>query len=236
MESYGGNHLLTVLEYTISSTEMLRRAAWNAAHADSRGNRAATRTPGLVASKFLDIARSFEKAVECGYPAQVEKAAQHIVDALAGGNKLLVFGNGGSASDAQHLCAELVVRFQTTRRALPAIALSSDPAVLTACANDFSYADVFARQIEALGNAGDVALGITTSGRSPNVVQALRCARALGLSTVLLTGPQYGDAHEWSDIVMAAPGGNTARVQELHLASYHCICELIDKHFTNTPL
>jgi D-sedoheptulose 7-phosphate isomerase len=189
-------------------------------------------TPTLsVAERFLEIGKVFEKAAKSNFPAAVAEAARLLGDAYERGGKLLVFGNGGSASDAQHLCGELVVRFQKNRRALGAIALGSDAAVMTACANDFAYVDVFARQVEALGRAGDVALGISTSGSSPNVLKALQTARGQGLTTILLTGQKpLTNAGEY-DLVLAAPGENTARVQELHLAAYHMICELIETRF-----
>ena len=186
----------------------------------------------LVTRRFEEIALTFSAAVRTSYPALVSAAALMIVNALKRGKKLLVFGNGGSAADAQHFCGELIVRFQANRRALPAIALGCDGVVMTACSNDLCYEDVFARQIEALGAADDIALGISTSGNSPNVVRALTAARRQGMRTILLTGPKTGNACEFADLVLAAPGANTARVQELHLASYHSICEFVDSEFS----
>ena len=183
---------------------------------------------GWVARRFEENAAMFMAAARSAYPETVERAAECIANALVTGRKLLVFGNGGSASDAQHLCGELVVRFENRRRALPAIALVVDAAVLTACANDFSYEHVFARQIEGLGAPGDVALGISTSGTSANVLAGLRAARGIGMITILLTGPERIGVLREADIVLAAPGSNTARIQELHLASYHAICEAVD--------
>lgn len=184
-----------------------------------------------IATEFAEIGLQFSDAAAGGYPALIETAASLIGDALASGNKILTFGNGGSASDAQHICGELVVRFRTNRRALPAISLCSDPAVITACANDFSYEQVFARQIEALGRPGDVAFGITTSGGSPNVINGMKAARERELKTILLTGPSYGDARKYSDVVLGAFGANTGRIQLMHVATYHAICELIDLRF-----
>ena len=184
-----------------------------------------------VADRFREVADSVSQVVTSDYPKQVEAAAQMIVDAFRGGHKLLVFGNGGSAADAQHLCGELVVRFQCERRALPAISLCCDSAVMTACGNDFCYEDIFSRQIEALGAKGDIALGLSTSGASPNVMRAFGAARGQGLHTILMTGPKRTAAWDTCELVMAAPGRNTARIQELHLISYHLICELIDREF-----
>lgn len=155
-------------------------------------------------------------------------AAQAISDALKAGGKLLVFGNGGSAADAQHLSAELVGRFQKERTAMAAIALTVDGSVLTSVANDYSFKQVFARQVEALGRSGDVALGISTSGESPNVVTALQAARAQGLKTVALTGRDGGSVGRAADIHVNVPDQNTARVQEVHRTLLHVMCEVIE--------
>jgi D-sedoheptulose 7-phosphate isomerase len=155
-------------------------------------------------------------------------AAQALADALGAGRKLLVFGNGGSASDAQHLSSELVGRFQKERAALPAIALTVDTSILTAVANDYSFKQVFARQIEALGQPGDVALGISTSGESPNVVAALKTARERGLKTIALTGRDGGAVGAAAEIHVNVPDQNTARVQEVHRTLLHVLCEVIE--------
>jgi D-sedoheptulose 7-phosphate isomerase len=155
-------------------------------------------------------------------------AARAIADALAAGRKVLVFGNGGSAADAQHLAAELVGRFMRERAALAAIALTADTAILTSIANDYSYKQVFARQIEALGQAGDVALGISTSGESPNVSTALQLARDRGLKTIALTGRDGGSVGAAAEIHVNVPDENTARVQEVHRTLLHVMCELIE--------
>ena len=158
----------------------------------------------------------------------VARAAEAIRSALDSGNKLLVFGNGGSAADAQHMAAELVNRLQRERAALAAIALSTDTSILTSVANDYSFDRVFVRQIEALGRAGDVALGISTSGRSPSVVTALEAARARGLKTIALTGHDGGAAGAVADIQVTVPSESTARIQEVHRTLIHAICELIE--------
>jgi len=141
-----------------------------------------------------------------------------------------VFGNGGSASDAQHLSAELVGRFMKERAAMPAIALTVDTSILTAIANDYSYKQVFVRQIEALGRAGDVAMGISTSGESPNVIAALQAARAQGLKTIALTGRDGGGVGRAADIHVNVPDQNTARVQEVHRTLIHVMCEVVEAH------
>lgn len=158
----------------------------------------------------------------------VRDIADRICTALEAGGKVLTFGNGGSAAEAQHLAGELLGRFRATRRPLPAIALSSDPSVVTCIANDFSYEDLFARQVEALAEPGDVAIGITTSGRSENVVRALRAARERGALTVAWTGADPGPAGEAAEIVLAAPSATTARVQEVHTLAMHTICVAVD--------
>jgi D-sedoheptulose 7-phosphate isomerase len=156
-------------------------------------------------------------------------AARAMADAVRAGRKLLVFGNGGSAADAQHLAAELVGRFQKERVALPALALTVDTSVLTSVANDYSFKQVFARQVEALGRPGDVALGISTSGESPNVVAGLHAAKAQGLKTIALTGRDGGSVGQAADIHVNVPDQNTARVQEVHRTLMHVMCEVIDE-------
>ena len=156
------------------------------------------------------------------------KAAQAIGDAFEAGHRLLVFGNGGSAADAQHFAAEFVGRFQRERRAVPAVALTTDTSILTAIGNDYAFDRVFARQIEALGASGDVAFGITTSGGSPNVLEAFRVARARGLTTVALTGRDGGEAARLADIHVNVADPSTARVQEVHRTQLHAICELVE--------
>jgi D-sedoheptulose 7-phosphate isomerase len=155
-------------------------------------------------------------------------AAQAIAEALGAGGKLLAFGNGGSAADAQHLAAELVGRFQKERAAIPAMALTVDTSVLTSVANDYSFKQVFARQVEALGRPGDVAIGISTSGESPNVLAALQVAKAQGLKTIALTGRDGGSVGRAADIHVNVPDQNTQRVQEVHQTLIHVLCEVIE--------
>jgi D-sedoheptulose 7-phosphate isomerase len=165
-------------------------------------------------------------------PQPVVDAAQVIVAALARGGKLLVFGNGGSAADAQHVAAELVGRFQRNRVALAALALTTDSSVLTSVGNDLGFDRVFARQVEALGRPGDVALAISTSGESPNVVQALDAARARELVTVALTGRDGGAVGRAAAIHVNVPSDATARVQEVHRTLLHVICEMVEDALT----
>jgi len=163
-----------------------------------------------------------------GQLGPVLEAAQAIVDALRAGRKLLIFGNGGSAADAQHVAAELVGRFLRDRPAMAAIALTTDTSVLTSVANDYSFAHVFARQIEALGRAGDVACGISTSGMSANVEAAMHAARARGLKTMAFTGHDGGRVGQLADIHVNVPDDSAPRVQEVQRTLLHVMCELIE--------
>ena len=158
----------------------------------------------------------------------VVAAADALVAAFGRGHRALVFGNGGSAADAQHFAAELVGRFERERRALPVVALTTDTSVLTAVANDYTFARVFARQIEALGTAGDVAVGISTSGGSANVVAGLEIARARGLTTIALTGCDGGALRALADIHVHVAHPSTARVQEVQRTLLHGICALVE--------
>ena len=162
-------------------------------------------------------------------PQAVLDAAAAVIAALKGGGKLLVFGNGGSAADAQHVAAELVGRFERERPGMAAIALTTDASVLTSVANDYAFERVFARQVEALGRTGDVALGITTSGASPNVVAALETARGLGLQTIALTGGDGGAAGRAAAIHVNVPSPSAARVQEVHRTLLHVMCDLVER-------
>jgi len=161
--------------------------------------------------------------------AAVARAAEAIRSALAAGYKLMVFGNGGSAADAQHMAAELVGRFQRDRGGLAAIALTTDVSTMTSVANDYGFERVFARQIEALGRPGDVALGISTSGASANVVTALAEAREGGLITIALTGRDGGAAGGSAEIHVNVAEQSTARIQEVHRTLIHAMCELIEE-------
>jgi D-sedoheptulose 7-phosphate isomerase len=154
--------------------------------------------------------------------------ADRLTDALGRGGKLLVFGNGGSAADAQHFAGELLGRFRDTRRPLAAIALTTDPSVVTCIANDFSYDDLFARQVAALARPEDVVIGISTSGRSENVVRGLHAARDAGALAVAWTGVEPGPAGEAADLTLAVPSATTARIQEIHTLAMHTICVAID--------
>jgi D-sedoheptulose 7-phosphate isomerase len=180
-----------------------------------------------VKAYFADLAALAAAAAD-SIGASVEAACRLVADAALSGRTTFSFGNGGSATQAQHFAAELVVRYKDDRPALPAIALTADIAILTACTNDYDYSVVFSRQIEALAKRGDVALGITTSGRSPNVLKALAAARVRGLSTIFLTGEKgRAEAANW-DVGIVVPETETSHIQEIHLAVLHLICRHVE--------
>jgi D-sedoheptulose 7-phosphate isomerase len=157
-----------------------------------------------------------------------EKLVNTCVSALRNGNKLMFFGNGGSAADAQHLATELTVRYKTNRPAIAAIALTTDTSALTAIGNDFGFDELFSRQIEALGRAGDVAIGITTSGKSPNVIKALQLARTMGIVPAAFGGKGGGDLHGLADPLLIIPSATTARIQEMHIMIGQMLCGAIE--------
>ena len=161
----------------------------------------------------------------------VASSAQFCIDCLKNGGKILILGNGGSAADAQHIAAELVGRYKTNRKGLPAIAITTDSSILTSIANDFGYKHVFDRQIEALANKGDVAIDISTSGRSKNVINALKLASKLSCNTIGLSGQDGGEMNTICNINLAVPSKNTPRIQEMHILIGHTICHLIDQEF-----
>lgn len=162
----------------------------------------------------------------------IVELAQQIIDTFNDGGKLLIFGNGGSAADAQHMAAEFVNRFLINRRPLPALALTTDTSVITSISNDFSYDLIFVKQIQALGKPEDLALGISTSGTSANVVKAMTTAREMGLKTAALTGGSVAPAGELSnscDLILNVPSDATPYIQETHLWLEHVLCEIVEK-------
>jgi phosphoheptose isomerase len=186
-------------------------------------------TPADRVAAILDAAIRAHEDMRGRDLGPVARAAEALEAALSKGGKALAFGNGGSAADAQHFAAELVGRFARDRRGVGAIALTVDSSAVTAIANDYGFERVFARQIEALGQPGDVAVAITTSGRSPNVIAGLETARAIGMTTIALTGGDGGSAGRLADVHVNAPGGSAARVQEVQRTLLHAICELVEQ-------
>jgi D-sedoheptulose 7-phosphate isomerase len=159
--------------------------------------------------------------------AGIVDAAQAIADAFKAGRKVLLFGNGGSAADAQHIAAEFMNRFQIERPPLPAISLATDTSVLTSISNDYAFDEIFSKQIKALGKKGDIAIGITTSGSSPNVLKGFRAAKKMGMTTVALTA-EGGKAASLADISLCVPSRSMPRIQEGHIAIGHILCDLTD--------
>lgn len=182
-----------------------------------------------VAGRLRETAETLRSVSDGPYGASVAVAVDLLEEAFRAGRTLLAFGNGGSSVDAQHLCAELVGRFLIDRRPLPAVALTTNQALLTAWSNDVRFDDVFARQVEGLGHPGDVAWGISTSGNSTNVINALQRARELGLKTVGLTGGDGGRMAAHCDVVMVVPLRETPRIQEVHLVTCHVVCDAIEQ-------
>jgi D-sedoheptulose 7-phosphate isomerase len=185
-------------------------------------------------SPLARLARMVEESIRLkerffsSYGEQVLAAADLLARVFKAGGKVLIFGNGGSAADAQHLAAEFVNRFQVERPPLAALALTTDTSILTAVANDYDFGQVFAKQVLALGRPGDLAWGISTSGNSPNVVAGLDAARGLGLKTLALSGRDGGPVAAAADLALTVPSRNTPRVQEVHITIGHVLCDLVD--------
>ncbi len=183
------------------------------------------------------IAREFEahlktiQTVIGSMEADLKAASNLAVEVLKRGNKILLCGNGGSAADAQHIAAELTGRYKTERRGLPGIALTTDTSALTAISNDYGYAKVFDRQVEALANKGDLLIGISTSGNSSNIISALECAKALGCHTIGFSGRDGGAMNQVCDINLVVPSNDTPRIQEIHILLGHTMCQIVDDAF-----
>ena len=180
---------------------------------------------GYLADTQAAIAASLDDAA---FRASVTRAAELCLAAVSKGGKVLIAGNGGSAADAQHIAGEFVSRFYFDRPALPAIALTVDTSILTAIGNDYGYDHVFSRQVEALGQPGDVFIGISTSGRSPNVLRAIDAARARGLSVIVLTGAAGTDMAAAADVAITALSRDTPQIQQVHIIAGHAICAAVE--------
>jgi len=184
------------------------------------------------------VTQLFDASIETKHAAKevlvtpIAMAIERLTEAFKSGNKILSCGNGGSAADAQHFSAELVCRFERERPGLPAVALTTDTSALTAISNDYHYDEVFARQVNALGQPGDVLLAISTSGNSANVIRAIESAHEKGLTVVALTGRDGGsiaNLMQGNDVEIRVPSDSTARIQEVHLLTIHCLCHQIDE-------
>jgi len=170
-----------------------------------------------------------KERVASSHLEEIKELARWIATAIDSGGKLLIFGNGGSAADAQHMAAEFVNRFLIDRRPLPAIALTTDSSILTSIGNDFSFDQIFAKQVLALGHPGDVALGVSTSGNSPNVIKGIEAARERGMKTAVLTGKNGGSLRELADLAINVDHEKTPAIQEAHIWVEHLLCQLVDE-------
>jgi D-sedoheptulose 7-phosphate isomerase len=179
--------------------------------------------------KELEESIEVKKAIAGQLTENILDAAKKVIASYRTGGKVLLIGNGGSAADAQHIATELIGRFRMERKALPALALTTDSSVLTALANDYGYDTVFSRQLEALGKTGDVLIAITTSGMSPNIDRAIDTAHSIGMTVITLTGEGGGNVSNKADIAIEVPSANTQRVQEAHITIGHIICHLVEK-------
>lgn len=177
----------------------------------------------------LENSIAAKKALVASQREEIKTLVHWLVETLRGDGKILLFGNGGSAADAQHLAAEFVNRFLIERRPLAALALTTDTSVITSIGNDYSFDEIFSKQIAALGRPGDLALGISTSGNSPNVIRAIEQARLLGIRTVVLTGGDGGKLLGLADLAINVPVRSTPAIQEAHLWLEHLLCQLVDE-------
>ena len=198
-------------------------------HADSEGGGAAALS-ARVAAQFAESA-DLKRAASAALAAPVARAGALLAGSLRAGGKVLACGNGGSAADAQHFAAELINRFEMERAPLAGIALTTDTSTLTSIANDYAYAQVFSKQVRAIGRRGDVLIGISTSGNSANVIEAIAAAHEMGIAVLALTGNGGGKMAgvlRPDDVHLCVPHKKTARIQEVHLLILHCLCDLID--------
>jgi len=184
----------------------------------------------IIKNEFNEHIKASQKTMDA-LINDIEKASNICIDCLKQGNKILIFGNGGSAADAQHIAAEIIGRYKTERKGLPAIALTTDSSVLTAISNDFGYLSIFERQVEALANPGDILIGISTGGSSINVINALKLAKNIQCKTIGLSGKDGGDFNALCDVNLIAIAEDTPRIQEMHILIGHIICHLIDEAF-----
>jgi len=184
----------------------------------------------IIEKEFLAHLETIKKVIEVSQEDLV-KASQLAVDTLKAGNKILLFGNGGSAADAQHIAAELTGRYKSERKGLPGIALTTDTSALTAIGNDYGYDRVFDRQVESLANDGDLLIGISTSGNSENVINAFVTGLEMGCNTLGLSGRDGGAMNDLCDINLVVPSDDTPRIQEMHILFGHTICQLIDNAY-----
>ena len=183
--------------------------------------------------KLITESIEVKKKVLNSLVPEIEKASEAVIKALKAGNKVLIFGNGGSAADSQHIAAEFINRFKINRDPLPAIALSTDTSIITSCGNDFGFELIFSKQIQALARKGDILIGLSTSGNSKNVLLALEEGKKIGCINIGLLGCGGGKIARQIDIDLTVPSNNTPRIQESHITIAHVICELVEKELIN---
>lgn len=184
----------------------------------------------VISQFYADHIETVKKSLTVNV-APISDTAELIIRSLQDGHKLLICGNGGSAADAQHIAAEFTGRYKRERRSLPAIALTVDTSAMTAIGNDYSFDMIFSRQLEGLGNSGDILLVISTSGNSENCIQAVHQAKKMGIKTIGLLGKDGGKLAPLLDIGIVIPSNDTPRIQECHMLAYHAICEIVDEAF-----
>ena len=189
----------------------------------------------IIENEFNEHAKAIKDTVKVAIN-DIENAAKICIECLKNGNKILIFGNGGSAADAQHIAAEIIGRYKTDRKGLAAIALTTDSSVLTAISNDFGYSEIFTRQVEALAYPGDTLIGISTGGSSQNVVNALKIAQNMQCKAIGLSGKDGGEFNTICNVNIVAKAQDTARIQEMHILIGHTICHLIDQAFIEHPI
>ena len=184
----------------------------------------------MIKNTLIEISNNFINLSKSGV-TDIEKSAETIIDSLKNGNKIMFCGNGGSAADSQHLAAELTGRYRKDRAPLPAIALTTDTSAITAIGNDFSFDDIFSRQIEALGKSGDILYAISTSGKSTNIINSIKKAKDMKIKTIGVTGNDGGNLNGICDILIKVPSDRPDRIQEMHIAIGQIICEIIENNF-----
>jgi D-sedoheptulose 7-phosphate isomerase len=228
VEQNGGRVFSLALKDGYSSSKIVEKIR---ANFESKQVEIPNENAGLIEKSLKQHIKIFQTILSSEINL-IQKCAEMILETIAGGNKILICGNGGSAADAQHIAAEFVGRFETERKALPAIALTTDTSALTALANDYGFERIFARQVEALGRSGDLLIALSTSGNSPNVNAAVMSARQIGCKTIGLTGSGGKKLASLCEACILVPATRTARIQEAHITIGHIWCEIVDAKFT----